>query len=95
MANIITSKTRKKINRREGVKYSSSAFKRQWRGQQKGENSQEFLFEKRVLELHQKGFLEDAIIGMMHGTKGTGERGAIKNIIRKGKKGIIKLDGLI
>ncbi len=93
--NIITSKTRRKINRREGVRYSSSAFKRQWRGQQKGSNSQEFLYEKRVLELHHKGYNVDAITGMMKGTKGESEKGEIKNIIQRGKKGTIKLDGKI
>lgn len=92
---IITSKTRKKQNRREPVQHNSSGFKRQWATLQKGGSSQEYLFEKRVLELDRKGFNVDAITGMMQGTKGESEKGAIKKIIRDGKKGTIKLDGNI
>lgn len=55
-------------------------------------NKEEFRQEKRIVELHKKGFNEAAITGMMFTGKETGKEGHVKSVIRK-QKGRIKTDG--
>lgn len=58
------------------------------------ENKETFRQEKRILELHKKGFNEAAIAGMMFTkTEGKGQERHIKNVIKKNKT--IKTDGNI
>jgi hypothetical protein len=95
MANIITSKSKRRIERnRTVIQTNPNGFKKQWAGVRANKtNSQEYLFEKRVQELHNQGFNEDAICGMMHGENDKGQKGEIKKIILR--KGNIILDGNI
>jgi len=86
---INTSKTRRIINRKKPVEYSSRKFIQQ-KMEVSGENLQEYLYEKRVKELAAKGFNEDAITGMMKGTKGGSEKGEIRKMM---KNKTIQLDG--
>lgn len=91
--NIITNKTRRK-NRIKIVPQDETGVKGQWESiRSKGENSQEYLREKRMHELNQKGYNEDQIHFMMHGTKGDSERGETKKILSR--IGKIKLNGRI
>lgn len=91
--NIITNKTRRK-HKIKIVPQDKEGFKRQWESvRDNGENSQEYLREKRMHELSQKGYNEDHIHFMMHGTKGDSERGETKKILNR--IGKIKLDGRI
>ncbi|MBT5305998.1 MAG: hypothetical protein HOL31_13080 [Candidatus Scalindua sp.] len=99
MANIITSKTKRLHRRRDSVgtkSISSYGFKVQNEEVRKcGQGlHMEYLHEKRVLELHEKGFNEDAISGMIYGEKDIGQKGEIGKIIRT-QKGKVKLDGNI
>jgi|SaaInlLV_10m_DNA_2_1039722.scaffolds.fasta_scaffold99729_1 hypothetical protein len=100
MANIITSKTRRRYqpNNNNRVSVSRPAFVKQKREVETsgGGNLSEYLYEKRIHELSNAGYGADAICGMMHGEKGSekGDLGSVKEVIkRKGKT--IKLDGNI
>ena len=86
---INTSKTRRVIERKKEVAYDRSKFIRQ-KMKVSEENLQDFLYEKRVKELAAKGFNEDAITGMMKGTKGGSEKGEIRKMM---KNKTIQLDG--
>jgi hypothetical protein len=58
------------------------------------ENRKEYQTEKRILELHKKGFNEAAINGMINTGKEMGSEGHIKAVIRNHEnKPVIKLDG--
>lgn len=97
---IRTSKTQEKVQRSiqaENVrKFGNTSYspeaRRQYSRVSKG-NREEYRNEKRMLELHQKGFNEAAIAGMMFGEKNTTTNEAkVKSVIRK-QKGKIKTDG--
>lgn len=101
MANIVTSKTRKRIRseekKRSQVTYNRKTFEKQYSEVEKGENKWDYLREKRIQELSSKGFNVDAISGMMDGPDGGDSKGEIRKTIDKMKNGTssIKLDGNI
>lgn len=100
MAYIITSKTRSKARRDCHINtpsHGKTVYEGQSRDQYKGvskQNREEFRHEKRILELHKKGFNEAAITGMMFTGKEAGMEGHVKEVIRK-QKSKIKTDGNI